>query len=915
MSLPRQKLPISQKTDTWKKDTVNYYESLARGTYANNRNSRYTKRINYDLFNGKFNKADLEYVCNPLGLPDNEFPATLQHYDVISPSLNLLIGEETKRPDNIMVISESPNDINRKETQLKDKLTGLLQEHLMAEIDPSTVDPNQPLPTPDQILKYAKHNVSDLIESQANKMLKYVRKQLNTKEIFKKGWKDALVAGEEIYWSGIINNNVALRRCNPINITVLLDGDSDFIDDAISVIEERMLSVASIIDEFGDELTSAQISDLEQRSRRAIPFGNSSNNPVFRLENTDAQLGVVDNGRASNYAGVSTNMDLVRVLRVEWKSFKKLYHIIFTDEDGVVQEDIVDETFKPAIFKQAFSDVTYEEFWVTEAWEGVKIHTDIFVGIGPKPNQRRRMDDPYSCKLGYTGLIYNATNSISISLIDRLKPYQYLYNVLSYRLELAFANDQGKKVVVDLAQIPRSEGIDLDKWMYYLKAMGIMFINSFEEGRKGASTGKFSAFNQFSSIDLSMANTIQSYIESLEYIKQQIAFVSGVSPQRLGAISSQELVGNVERAVTQSALITEYLFDSHDEVKRRVYTSLVECAKIAFKTGKKAQYVLDDMGIEMLNIEEFEFENSEFNVYMSNSNKDQQVVETLKQLSIEALKADKADLSTIIDTVINNNPKDISNAIKRGEEAKYARMEAEQQRVAEIEQSKIQAQKEMQQLEIQERQKDRDLKQYEVDQNNETKIYVQEIANYFQATETDVNQNGIPDPMEIAAQAHAERELDSKNFMESNKLRLEGEKIRAEYEKKQRELDLKKEIEDKKIKAIDVQNVSQEKIAQAQLEADKKKHAVEIQIEKERMKLERELAEKEMKIKEKELKLKEKETSSKERIEQIKLKMIEKKAKADEAKHKMDMQKGKIDLQKKKKAATEANKPKPKPKQ
>jgi len=283
-----------------------------------------------------------------------------------------------------------------------------------------------------------------------------------------------------------------------------------------------------------------------------------------------------------------------------------------------------------------------------------------------------------------------------------------------------------------------------------------------------------------------------------------------VSPQRLGAISSQELVGNVERSVQQSAMITEYLFDSHDEVKRRVYTALIECAKIAFRNGKKAQFVLDDMGIEMLDIEEFEFENSEFNVYMSNSNKDQRVVETLKQLSMEAMKADKADLSTLIDTVINDNPRDISATIKKGEQAKYERDKQAAEQKSQIEQQKLAAAKEMQAMELAEKQKDRDLKQYEIDTNNETKIQVASISAYIGQESLDADMNGIPDPMEIAAQALSEREADANHFRELHKLKVQEDKQKADKELKEKELNMKKEIEDKKIQAIKEQNKSQE---------------------------------------------------------------------------------------------------------
>lgn len=834
MSLPIQRVPFSKKDDTWKKDCVNYYEKLSYTSGSANRNSNYDKKINYDLFNGKFNKADLEYVCNPLGVADNEYPATLQHYDIVSPAFNLLIGEEATRPDNCIVISESPLDITRKQQDLKDKIMYSLQQYLSAEIDPSTIDPKNPPPTPEQIVKYSKYNISDLIESQGNKILKHLKKYLSTKEVFKKGWKDVLLTAEEIYWAGVSNNEVIFRRCNPLNTTVVIDGDTDYIDDALAVIEVRLLSPATILDEFGKELKPDDVKTLEEICRRNTGgMGYRNDNVQFYYDkNTN---GITDTGftnfNSTNTVG-SYNSDLIRVVRVEWKSMKKLYHLTYTDDDGLLQDLIVDESFGLNIFKSSFPDAKTEEFWINEAWEGIKLGDDMYVSVQPKPNQRRRMDNPYYCKLGYTGLIYNSTNSKSISLMDRLKPYQYLYNIISYRLELAFASDQGKIFLMDIAQIPRSEGMDVEKWMYYLKAMKIGFINSFEEGRKGSHIGKLAQFNQFQSIDLSLANTIQQYIDTLEYIKQQTAFISGVTPQRLGAINNNELVGNVERSVQQSSLITEYLFDSHEEVKRRVYTALVECAKLAYKDGKKIQYILDDMGIELLDIEEGQLDNTEYNVYISRASKDQQILDTFKQLMQVALEQDKADLSSLVDTMVNDSPRDIIRTLQRGEEAKYARDKATQDQMAGIEQQKIKSQQELLDIQLEDKQKDRDLKQYEVDTNNQTKIEVATISALSgKDGPSDMDGNGIPDPVEIGKLALDRQDVETKAYLEGSKLQLEREKHSKEMELKEKELKSKESIENKKLEQIKTQNESQEKMAKEKAKLDEKLANKKIEIE------------------------------------------------------------------------------------
>ncbi len=833
--LPAQKLPLTKKGEIWKKDTIDYYIRMSYTTTIGNRTSNYNKLINYDLFNGKFNKADLEYVCNPLGMSDNEFPAQLQHYDIISEPLRLLISEEAKRPDNCSVISESTKDINRKQEALKGRILQSLQTLLMGEIDPSTVDPNNPPPLPEEILRLERHTPSDMIESKANKTLKYLRKKLVTKEVFKKGWKDALIAGEEIYWVGIQNGEPMARRCNPVNITVVLDADSDFIDDAIAVVETRLLSPSTIIDEYGEELSSAQVTQIEQMNRQYATTYNwaMGPNPTFTMTNN----GVMDTNIAPTFSqyGSSSgayNQHLIRVSRVEWKSFKKLYYLTFTDENGQEIERMVDESFAIDLFKKQFPEAKIEETWINEAWEGVKIGNDIYINARPKPNQRRRMDNPYVCKLGYTGLVYSATNSQSVSLVDRLKPYQYLYNIIMYRLELAFASDQGKIMLMDLAQIPRSEGIDIERWMYYLKAMKIAFVNSFEEGRKGVATGKLSNFNQFQSIDMSLANQISQYISTLEYIKNQTYFVSGVTPQRMGAISSNELVGNVERSVSQSALITEYLFDSHDEVKRRTYQALVEVAKIAWKDGHVAQFVLDDMSIELLQIEELEFEDSEFGVFMTNSNKDLAVTETLKQMFQVALQSDKINLSTMVETITNDSPREMLRTLQRGEAEKQQRDQQMQQMQMEAQQKQVEAQQQMHLEDMQFEQQKLNLQQYIADSNNETRIQVAEIQVYSRQENLDLDQDGIPDPIELASLSMQERAQSSKQFMEQNKLFVQKETKDRELSLREKEMQMKKELEDKKIEAIRVQNKSQEKIAAEQIRLKKKEMENKMKIEK-----------------------------------------------------------------------------------
>lgn len=811
-SMPLQRLPMSKKDEDWRRLNVDYFERLSFISANGNRSSNRRKLINYDLFNGRFNKADLEYVCNPLGLKDNEFPATLQHYDIISPAINALMGEEDSRPDNCMVISEGPDAVKRKSTLISNKVKAALEADLRSTIDPKSVDPNNPPPKPEQVAKYEKYSSSDLLEQQANKILKFLKRRIRTKDLFIKGWKDALIAGEEIYWNGIVNGEPMMRRCNPPDMSIILNGDSDFIDDAVAIIEVRMLSLPAILDEYGDVLTPEQITKLEDVSRGFFSRSNTASHESLILtpDGTDVSSNTVNN--FSQYGGMLYSGN-IKVVRVEWLSLKKIGFFTHLDENtGQQITDMVDETFKISkdeieALKAQGIDEPISWTWINEAWEGTKIANEIYIDMKPKFNQRKRLDNPYRAFLGYSGMLYNATNSISISLVDRMKPFQYLYNIIMYRLELAFASDLGKVMLMDLAQIPQSEGIDIEKWMYYLRAMKIAFINSHEEGRKGAAMGKYSTFNQFQSIDLSLSTVIQQYINTLEYIKKQIFFISGVDLTRLGQSSPDAGLGTTQTNLQQSANITRNWVEWHNSVKEKAYTALIECAKIAYRKGFTGQLILDDMSTELLTVEGPEFENQEYAVFVSASSSDQKHLEDLKKLFESAIQQDKVALSDIAEVISSQSIADISRLLRQREDEKNKSSQQVQQQTEQM-------QKQMHDEKLDLENRKLELEKYKIDKDNETKL---ETAAISASKGMDQPVGPTAEDMEELdikrQQVEATKEdIKLKHDRESNKHLNDKTLKHRELDLKEKEIAMKKDVEKKKTDAEDNKIKTQKEI-------------------------------------------------------------------------------------------------------
>lgn len=785
---PAQKISMSKKTKQWKESCVDYI--IGQSGASRNSNSRTREeemQTYYDLYNSIYNEKDLKYVTNPFK-QDDGFPATAQDYNIIKPKVDLLLGEETKRPFNFKVVRTSDIATSEMQDKAKQMLMDYVQAQIMSRLGPEEQAKYQQalqsgeIMTPEQIQKYLTKDYKDIAEIAAYHSLNYLKQKLNITHEFFKGWKDALIAGEEIYYVGILNGEPYVERINPLNFSYEQSVDLEFIHEASWCCRKMNMSATEIYDRFYDKMSESQLNDLLEMTDDGTKGGI---NPQVRKTSMDyphIKTRTI-NGFSSN---PFSNVENVNVWHCCWKSFKKIGFVTILDpETGAEEEFEVDESYKVT-----GEESNVEWTWIIEVWEGYRIGEDLYVGIQPIEYQHVSADNPNSQKLPYTGVVYNNTNSAPRSLVSMMKPLQYMYIVVWYRLELAMARDKGKVINMDITQIPKSMNIDPAKWMHYLGAMGVNFINPYEEGWDipGREGGKPASFNQITSLDLTMASTIDQYINLMDKIESMVSEITGVTKQREGAISSNELVGNVERSVVQSAHITEPLFWVHNQVKKEVLNMLLNTSKAAWKDSGKMHlhYILDDATRAYLTLSE-DFFYEDMDVFVDDSTKNQQQIEALKQLMQPAMQ-NGASLLDIAEIITMDNITMIKNRLEEIEQKRMEQQQAMEEQQAQREQQMIQMQNEVKEEELMMKEAEMDLEKYKIDSDNATKITVAQLQAYRGLEDQDQNDNGIPDTMEIAAQALAERKQASE---EAGK--------QFEFNAKLREQQMKKEIEDKKI--------------------------------------------------------------------------------------------------------------------
>lgn len=729
INLPPQQLPFSKKNKKWRKQILDWADSKTFFNYSLVRKSVIHKKINYDLLNGKLHMSDLEMILNPDNLQAGFIPDKIQHYPIINSKLRVLSGEESKRVFDFKVVVTNPNAITEIENNKKKELLQRLQEWV-SNTAQSEEEANQEL---EKINDYYTYEWQDMREIRANAILNHYIKEYNIPLMFNQGFMDAMAVGEEIYQCDIVGGEPTIKKLNPLKIRVFKGGFSNRVEDADMIILEDYWSPAQVIDTFYDVLTKK---DMEYIEKMPDHVGQAA---VDSMDNIDERYGFVNNHMIGDeintetlfwdpmgaYDGVSNSLlpyDMagnLRVLRVYWKSRRRIKKVRSYDpQTGEEVFNFYPETY--VINKDAGEEE--QIFYINEAWEGTKIGTDIYVNMRPRVVQYNRLSNPSRCHFGIVGSIYNLNDNRPFSLVDMMKPYNYLYDAIHDRLNKLIARNWGSLVRLDFAKKPK--GWDVEKWLYYAKTMGLAVEDSFNEGNIGAATGKLAgALNNASTgvIAASDGNQIQQYINLLEFIKMEMSEVAGITKQREGQISNRETVGGVERSMMQSSHITEWLFVVHEDVKKRVLECFLETAKIALRgRSKKFSYILSDNSQRIMDIDGDEFAEADYGLVVDNSNGIQELNQKLDTLAQAALQNQTLSFSTIMKLFSSSSLAEKQRLVEKDERALQERQAQAQQQQLQVQQQEIEQKAQMEQAKMQQ--------EDAINQrDNETKILIAQI--------------------------------------------------------------------------------------------------------------------------------------------------------------------------------------------
>lgn len=682
-SIPKQKVSDSAKTEKWGKECVDAYIGLSNTNGYGNRRSKLQQL--YDYYNGHVEEEDYKYVVKPYGKSRSNFPSKIRNYPIIKPIIDLLLGEKSKRPLNYSVVVKNADTVSIKEEAKKQTLMQVMQQKFVNQLNAM----GQGIGLPTEEVEMPKH-VAELFEKSyvdarailGQKAMSYIMQEQEMYDKFQKAWFHFLVAGECYTHRGVRHNEPFYEIINPVDIDYDKDPDCEFVEDGDWALVRKYAHASTIVDMFREELTDKEIDRLEQPEQFSNDSHLSSGYSMYNVENYRSRL--------------------IEVNTVYWKSMKRVGFLSYINPiTGEREEEVVPDKFKiPEELKEQGAELNFE--WVTEVWQGTKIADDIYVEIKAVDNQRFTLDNPSNGKLPINGRKYSEQNSDNISLVGLGVPYQINYNIYKYRLEVAIAKSKDIIAQFDINMIPKKW--DMDKFMYYVDATGIAWVDYNKEG--------MTLNPQHQAVMDMSIKTIEQYISLLESIFMEWERISGVNRQRQGSIDTYAGKGTSQQAIVQSSHITEDIFRKFARLEQRDLQAVLDYSKDAWNGSKSAMYYMGDGTAEFFSIDGTDYSESNYGIFASNAASDLE-----KKMKVEQLAQSMIQNGTPASIIAEAFDQDSFSAIKD----KIAQAEKAQQ---ELEAAQQQAQEKMQQQSLQASMQEKQMEMENNDLNRQTQIEV-----------------------------------------------------------------------------------------------------------------------------------------------------------------------------------------------
>ena len=822
-----------KQDESWIKNTMDYFSNKAYAEYIKNRDT-FVK--NYDLMKGILRMEDFYQEPEVRSFTDVltsdlELPAYVKMYSIITTPVNELVGEISKRPDTYRV-KAFDDDSKAEELQFKtDTLQNYVVSQAKQQILAKAAIEGVEIPE-EELEQMTMQQVQDELDSYtsvaekwANHVLTCQKAEFNLKEKSEDAFRDMLISAREFYHIYEDNSKLGfnIEVANPKNTWFLTTPDRKWISDptgraqgAYAAGTVQVMELSEIIESIPD-LTKEEIDHL----RSSLQDYGLINVRESNLGNPDAIPGqdsvmydtfdplvlqtrmIIESEMKENNDGLKDFLGLTNnvssfgykyvVVRSYWISKRKIGKLIYIDEMGNEQSTLVDESYKSGTIP---TQQSLEWGWINEWYQGTKIGPDIY---HIKPFKLLNY-----CPI--IGTTYEVKNTEAKSLVDLMKPFQVLYNVCMNQLYKLLEKEVGKVQLMSLRHVPIPKDGDaqdaLDIWEMEARNRGVVFIDDSPENLKSPSS-----FNQFTSLDLTRTAEIQARYTLAQQLKAECWELVGMSKQRMGSVSASESATGTNTAIQQSYSQTEPLFIAHEYVMGQLYQAIIDAALYveSSKPESTLSYITSEGQSAFVQVNGSDLKFRNLKVFLTNRPEDTQMFNELRQLA-QPLMQNGGSLYDVIELYSTKSMREMKKTFKELRDQQIA----QQQQAQQLEQQKLEQQGQVAQAQMQQaaqlaqEQQANENYQKQLDRLSKEKIAIIQATGFGNVESEDVNNNTIPDVLEMSKLSQAESkaakdyqskmmDIQSKNKQASDKMAIEKEKIAVARENMANDLAVAKE--------------------------------------------------------------------------------------------------------------------------
>ena len=848
-SFPPQRIKYSAKDKTWRENSLDYMCAQADIQYTQNYQRMYD---NYAFHNNKIDQTDLQKYCDPMNLDVGTGRDFIQCFNKTPNKIQILKGEELKRPWAYHIIDFSENATNEITREKNRSLREWFDFHIGAEIQTQKakmelqaqsqlkgVPKQQAQRQYEQIMQQISARENEILNPQQieqkfknyrtvkeklmAKLMRIRSHELKIKHLKNEAFFDATIAGVEAAMVSIVNGEAVVEVLNPLGLAYHKSPETEFIQDGDYVVYKREMSLGQIYDLYAMDMEDEDIDKLEQNLMNVYgidtPMFSKDGRSASHWEhlNYNARMGgTATIPHEGGYGQDNTSESYSVVYTAFWKSYTELGFLSYQDENGKPQLTIVSEEYpvpkeaKAEKIKQDYGksktkwtwtdefgqyyEIMYE--FIPQVWEGTKIGTDIFLNIRPYPYAKVSLYNPFKCKLPIFGVPYNTRNASIIAPMDRMVPWQKLYLLLMAKFLKLIAQDKGMVTLLNVLMLDKD--IDLDKTLQYAQDVGYLPFNPLGNAETGIPS-LVTNIKAAEVLNLSNIQNIKHYADLLRFVEDQIGDAAGISKPREGQTSSNTNVTDNRQDLIQSAVITEPLFSIHDLLWQDILNELVYLTQVQISEsgGMYKRGVLSDEEVAVIEIDGRDFDPCEMGAYVANNGNANMILDQVKANVQALIQNDKVNLSTFISMLSVEDIAELKSEVKDLEDSIAAR---EQQ----MQQMQLDSQEKQVKMKI-EREEDYQAHEVELQSMKDTAAYDREELKVFGmmalgSKDADVDDNGTPDVLEIDKLRHTIEVNRKKLELDERKVKLSEDKLKQDKTIKEEELKIKRKQANKPTK-------------------------------------------------------------------------------------------------------------------